>query len=1041
MRSPNRLRRLSWHSSVVLIVLGALGATGFGPASHGQTLMDRTHQTLGLTESEVVQLDLPAGLGGLAVIEVPVKGEAFTLELIPHSKRAPEFRVVEVADRIETVVDPGLVATFRGRVVEYRGSVVAGGLLQDGLWAQIILPDDTMYWVEPLFGRVPGAAPEDHVVYRGGTTVPAGDCGVLASTLTPAQPLGATGCGGDFCLADIACDADFQFYSDHASSTSFTRNRIELIINIVSLQFERDVQVSFRIGTILVRTSEPDPYISFDPATLLGQFQSEWQANQGGVTRDLAHLFTGRDLAGSVIGYANIGVVCTSNAYGLSQSDYSSNLANVTDLTAHEIGHNWDGTHCACSNPDFTMNPSITGANRFNPAGTVPDIIAHRNSRLCLSGGLNNDIARNALVVCPGTYISNTSTATQDGSTTCGLNANLDAWFIYTPRFNGTATIDTENSTLLDTVLSVHSEAPGTTTNQIACNDDGGTGLLSSLSLTVVAGTSYLIRVAGYNNTAGSITLNIAGPSCETPFNNACGNAMDICPGEYNGSTVGATNDAEASCGTSNASKDVWFRYVPRFSGLAVIDTCDSEYDTTIGVYSGCPATLATEIACDDDGGPCGLRSRIEWSVLGGVEYFIRVSGFNNAAGAFILSLSGPQCDYDNCSDATIITSGTYYGSAISASNDGGASCGGSANSPDVYYRYTAPIAGTMYATTCGTHDGLFIEDSGMDTVLSLHSACPATTNNQIACNDDWSVASTVACTTEDLGTRRDSSVSTAVIAGQVVYIRVSPFSTADPYNFVLNVGVIPLNDNCAAAINVSGGGTFFSDLTGATNDGSATCGASSANSDIWYTFTAAQQGILMVDTCGTHDAPGINLGMDTVLSLHTACVGDNTNQLACNDDWQSSLNPMACTGDDTGVLRDSYVELAVNAGETVLIRASGFSTSRGPFELHVSFAPSMPPSGTFRRGDCNDDGAVNLADVVWLLARLFPPNGNPPAPYACRDACDGNDDSALNLADAVAMLAAQFGTPPVPLPAPGSNCGSDPTADALDCTSYTTCP
>lgn len=1028
---PQLLRTLC--ATLALLGLG-------GTTASAQSLGERANGVLGLTQSDWVQLNLPTDLGGFASIEVPIHGQTYTLEVIPRSMRTPDFRVVEVDDRVETVVAPGLVETFRGTVVEERGSVVAGGLLQDGLWAQIVWADGTMTWVEPLFGRVPGAAPEDHVVYAGDAVIPAGDCGVLASTLTPAQPFGAAACGGDFCLVDVACDADFQFYSAHASSTSFTRNRIELILNIVSLQYERDIQVSFRIGTILVRTSEPDPFTSFDPATLLDQFQNEWQANQAGTTRDLAHLFTGRDMTGSVIGYANIGVVCTSNAYGLSQSDYTTNFASATDLTAHEIGHNWDGTHCTCSSPAHTMNPSITGANRFNATETVPDLIAHRSTRLCLSGGVNNDLARNALVVCAGTYVTDTTYATQDGSTSCGLNANLDVWFLYTPRFDGSATFDTEGSTLTDTVLSVHSEAAGTTVNQIGCNDDGGTGLLSSLTLPVVAGTSYLIRVAGYNNTAGAITLNIAGPACEIPINNACADAIDICPGEYYGNTVGATNDGEASCGTSNASKDVWFRYEPRFSGLAVIDTCDSEYDTAIGVYASCPGTLLTELECDDDGGPCGLRSRIEWSVVANADYYIRVSGFNNASGAFILSLSGPQCDYDNCGDATIISSGTYYGSAISASNDGEASCGGSANSPDIFYRYTAPYTGTFFATTCGTHDVLFIEDSGMDSVLSLHSSCPATTTNQIVCNDDWSVSSVVPCTDEDLGTRRDSSVATQVTVGQVVYIRVASFSTADPSNFVLTVGVIPPNDECADAIVVNSGGTYFGNLTSAFNDGSATCGLSSSNVDLWYEYTATQPGTLQVDTCGTHDNPSLNTGMDTVLSLHSGCPGDNANQLACNDDWSSSADNTACSGDDSGVLRDSYVETFMTPGQTVLIRVSGFSSSRGPFELHVDFVPGALPD-SFRRGDCNGDGANNLADVVWLLTRLFPPQGNPPSPNPCLDACDGNDDSALNLADAVAMLSALFGNPPNPLPAPGNGCGSDPTADALDCATYGNCP
>ncbi|MGE3164928.1 MAG: hypothetical protein AB7O52_08475 [Planctomycetota bacterium] len=91
------------------------------------------------------------------------------------------------------------------------------------------------------------------------------------------------------------------------------------------------------------------------------------------------------------------------------------------------------------------------------------------------------------------------------------------------------------------------------------------------------------------------------------------------------------------------------------------------------------------------------------------------------------------------------------------------------------------------------------------------------------------------------------------------------------------------------------------------------------------------------------------------------------------------------------------------------------------------------------RRGDCNDDGAQNLADAIALLATLFP-NGSPFMP-PCLDACDANDDGSMNLSDVIAILASQFGSPIVPLPAPSTSCGADTTPSALDCASPNACP
>ena len=113
--------------------------------------------------------------------------------------------------------------------------------------------------------------------------------------------------------------------------------------------------------------------------------------------------------------------------------------------------------------------------------------------------------------------------------------------------------------------------------------------------------------------------------------------------------------------------------------------------------------------------------------------------------------------------------------------------------------------------------------------------------------------------------------------------------------------------------------------------------------------------GTLSVDTCGTHDRPGVDLGMDTILSLHTTC-NDTFNQ--CNDDGGNCAV-------DTGNLRDSFVTTSVVAGETILIRVTHFEDNfgDGSFLLRVSLASSCP-------GDISNDGQVDVSDLVLLLAR-----------------------------------------------------------------------
>jgi hypothetical protein len=145
-----------------------------------------------------------------------------------------------------------------------------------------------------------------------------------------------------------------------------------------------------------------------------------------------------------------------------------------------------------------------------------------------------------------------------------------------------------------------------------------------------------------------------------------------------------------------------------------------------------------------------------------------------------------------------------------------------------------------------------------------------------------------------------------------------------------------PANNNCASAIDVSAGGTFNGTLVNATNDGTATCGTSATNPDVWYRFTASNcSGRLTVSTCGTNDMGGQDAGVDTVLSLLSVCGGA---ELACNDDWSGT----GCAGSDAGNPRDSFITRDMNQGEQVWIRVSKWSASAlGPFVLNVSFAPA----------------------------------------------------------------------------------------------------
>jgi hypothetical protein len=151
---------------------------------------------------------------------------------------------------------------------------------------------------------------------------------------------------------------------------------------------------------------------------------------------------------------------------------------------------------------------------------------------------------------------------------------------------------------------------------------------------------------------------------------------------------------------------------------------------------------------------------------------------------------SAPAPDNDSCFDAQSVRLGITTGSLGRAGADG--SSGGCHSSggdqPDVWYSYTPEASGTLRVNTCGTNDMNDV-DSGLDTIVSLHSGCPGTAANEIDCNDDWTTGSYAgACIRMDEGATRDSALAVEVSANETVLIRVTKYSAATVGPFFLQL-------------------------------------------------------------------------------------------------------------------------------------------------------------------------------------------------------------------------------------------------------------
>ncbi len=282
------------------------------------------------------------------------------LVLTPHSLRTEGFKLlVEDSDgKLSAAVTPAS-QTYRGYVEGVAESRVAA-TAADGAWSAVVVPTPGERWyIEPSDSSETAAAsgPGEHLVYQsdevdsiprscGSSGAPAEQS--VGSVAGVADPV--PGSATTLRVADIAFDADAEFFRMNGSSVINTVNDIENIMNGVSMIYENELQITYEITTIIVRTGEPDPYSATEHTALLAQFRNEWNANHLGVHRDIAHLMTGRKLDGQVIGTASIGAMCqvcaNANGYGLSQSRFSDLLADRVCLTAHEIGHGWGAVHC-----------------------------------------------------------------------------------------------------------------------------------------------------------------------------------------------------------------------------------------------------------------------------------------------------------------------------------------------------------------------------------------------------------------------------------------------------------------------------------------------------------------------------------------------------------------------------------------------------------------------------------------------------------------------------------------------------------------------
>ena len=444
---------------------------------------------LDLSRAIVVEPELTATETGW-LVSVPIAGELRTFELEPARIRSENarFQIQKPGGAIVDIPAPPSTA-YRGETIDGRDPLIASATVRDGkVWLLAIEPtagDPTLHALQPASDA---ANERRHLLYSGEDVAPIdGLCG-LDGLDNPVR-----GDGGDVvptgesvdCLfeTEIALDADFEYYQLNGSNVAATIADMESIVNASNLIYIRDANITHTIVFNLVRTDINDPYTATGAGDRLNQFRTEWNTNQTGVARDVAHFFTGLDVDGNVIGVAWLSVICSPDfGYGLSQSRFTGNFAARVALTAHELGHNWSVNHCNQDSDCAIMCSGLGGCSgvltEFNPR-SIAAMRGHRDSRSCLTridalpgntqpravadaistaGAIDIDVLANDTDgECDTLTIASFDSVTQLGGTVELLGTGADAVLRYTPASTAFGT-DRFNYTITDGVATDSAE-------------------------------------------------------------------------------------------------------------------------------------------------------------------------------------------------------------------------------------------------------------------------------------------------------------------------------------------------------------------------------------------------------------------------------------------------------------------------------------------------------------------------------------------------------------------------------------------------------
>ncbi len=247
----------------------------------------------------------------------------------------------------------------------------------------------------------------------------------------------------------------------------------------------------------------------------------------------------------------------------------------------------------------------------------------------------------------------------------------------------------TEAHELMHTIGGVQQGAPDATPighctdeSDRMCYDDDGAG---GVSMRAACGASNELRfdcgnddyfyvnapcgaggwLAGHWNTADSRWLEaMRATAVAPPGNDRLSSATRVTG--YSGSVVATNVGATVERGERTpvgkpGGRSVWFSWTAPVSGPITFDTCGSDTDTLLGVYTGSAASVTSLVAVgeSDDDAQLGQQSRVTIAAVAGQTYLIDVDGQNGDQGEVDLRWGAPYHGYPD------VRLGVWYEHAV----------------------------------------------------------------------------------------------------------------------------------------------------------------------------------------------------------------------------------------------------------------------------------------------------------------------------------------------------------------------------------------